>query len=569
MEKRYISIFKRSVLGVAAIIGCSACTDTIDDHYNTSDGIATKSLWEQIVAQPNLTQFAQVLEKVHYYNSETKVSSMTYKDLLQQNNKMTVWAPVDGSFDLDAVLADIQSDEYSVDQRFVKNYVNTFARNVSGEQNDSITMLNSKMSVLNNQAKTFKGVDIVESNIPATNGVLHKLSSTILFMDNLYEYMQVTPEISKLYNYFHDRDTVYLDENQSVPGGIKDGEVTWADSVMITQSKAFQLTYSYKGMDWTGIWADLTDEDSTYVMVMPTDAGWEKAMTKTLPKYKYMSLPYENKDNDQEKPTSVNPDTLQKYMSEMSIVSHLVFSPNRQKDYTLEDFGHTDSLITTTYEVIDTPYCNDIFKGIEPVVLSNGYAYLTDDYKYKVVNDIEFEGEEPAYLYKKGLNLSTKTRTVSVTNANRNTNVEGTVSGNSYIYTASSTKTSATNLSFKLPNILSTKYDIYAVILPENIRDASNSNPLQLKFSGTLKYDDGINADGASKKSEIFINDTSKVDTILLFKDFEFPIAYKNVNGAYPTLTLKVEASYQELRNDKYSNSICLDKIILRAKEED
>ena len=102
MEKKYISIFKRSVWGVAAIIGCSACTDTIDEHYQVSDGVPTKTLWEQIIEQPNLTQFAKVLENVHYYNngSETKPSSLTYKDLLQQNNKMTVWAPVDGTFDL-------------------------------------------------------------------------------------------------------------------------------------------------------------------------------------------------------------------------------------------------------------------------------------------------------------------------------------------------------------------------------------------------------------------------------------------------------------------------------------
>ncbi len=572
MEKKYISIFKRSVWGVAAIIGCSACTDTIDEHYQVSDGVPTKTLWEQIIEQPNLTQFAKVLENVHYYNngSETKPSSLTYKDLLQQNNKMTVWAPVDGTFDLDAVMADIQNDEYSVGQRFVKNYVNTFSKSVSGSENDSITMLNSKMNVLDNEGKTFKGVDIVESNISASNGILHKLNSTITFLNNLYEYMQVTPEVSSLYKYFHDRDTTYLDENQSVQGGInEEGEITWADSVMVTDSKAFNFSYSYRGMNWSGLNATLTDEDSTYVMIMPTNTGWNKAMAKMLPKYKYMSLPYANKDNKLSEPTTVNPDTLQKFMAEGAVVNRLVFSPNMQKDYTLEDFGHTDSLITTNYAIIDTPYCNNIFKGLEPIALSNGYVYLTDDYLYSTASDIEIEGEDASYLYKDGMNIASGAKTAVVSKENRNQRIEGVVSNGAYIYTTSTNKTSASNISFKLPNILSTKYDVYAVILPENIRDSLNLNPLELKFSATMNFDDGISTDGVSKKSEVFINDTSKVDTVLLFKDFEFPIAYQNVTGAYPTLTLKVEANFIELKNGTYSNSICVDKIILRAKEED
>lgn len=570
MEKKFINVFKNSVWGLATILGCSACTDTIDDHYTVSDGVATKSLWEQIVAQPNLTQFAKVLENVHFYSTETKASSLTYKDILQNNNKMTVWAPVDGSFDVEAVMRDIQKDEYGVDKRFVRNYINTFSKNVSGSEKDSIIMLNAKMNVVDNLAKTFKGIEIVESNIPATNGVLHKLDSAITFMNNLYEYMQITPEVSKLYQYFHERDSIIFDENQSVPGGFEDGELTWADSVTYPISKVFLPTYSHNGMKGLrGVGEFLNKEDSSFVMVMPTNIGWEKAVAKMFPKYKYMTLPYANKNDKYKEPVTVNADTMQKYMAEEAIVRRLVFCPGQQKDYTLEDFGHTDSLFTSTMEVIDTPYCNNIFKGIDPVVLSNGYAYLSDNYRYNTVEDIELEGENLQYLYKDGINISTDTRTATVTKENRNKRIKGSISNNGYIYTATRSVASATNLAFMLPSVLSTKYDIYAIMLPENIRDSSNYEPLQLKFSATINYDDGVSPDGIKKDSEIFINDTSKVDTILLFKDFEFPIAYKNVDGAYPILTLRVRALPMELRNGVYSNSICVDKIILRAKEED
>lgn len=565
MERKYKSIISKGVLGAAIIASCSACTDTIDDHYGVSQGVATKNLWEQITAQPNLKDFAKVLENVHYYTSETKASGLTYKDILQQNNKMTVWAPVDGSFDLAAIMAEIKSNEYNVDHRFVRNHINTFSRSISGVEKDSITMLNSKMNVLDNAVMKFKGVDIVKGNIPATNGLLHTLDTTVLFLDNLYEYMQTNPNLSSLYQYFHERDTTYIDENQSVPGGIVDGEVTWADTVLVTESKAFNASFQFRGEEWQGIWANLKNEDSTFVMVMPTNAGWKDALDKTYPYFKYMSFPYANKDDRLGSSKTVNPDSLQKKQSLMSIVNRLVFSPNRQKDYTLEDFGHTDSLFTTRSEIIDTPYCNNIFKGIQPVQLSNGYAYLSDDYRYNVSTDKEVEGENPGFFSVDG--ASTKVNIATITNANRNHKVKGSVSGNAYAYTVP-LSSSATNIIYKLPNILSAKYDVYAVILPENIQDTTKLKVLPLKFAATMNFYDGTSELEVSTKSEDYISDPTKVDTILLFKDFQFPIAYKGVTGAYPTLKLEVTANRGEMQR-KYTNRIYVDQIILRAKEEE
>lgn len=566
MERKYKRIFCKSALGAAIIASCSACTDTIDDHYSVSQGVATKTLWEQIVAQPNLKDFAKVLESVHYYNSETKASGLTYKDILQQNTKMTVWAPVDGSFDLNQVLTEAKNDEYSVDHRFVRNHINTFSRSISGIEADSITMLNSKMNVLDNAAMKFKDVAVVESNIPATNGLLHKLDSTVVFLDNLYEYMQTNPNVSSLYQYFHERDTTYINESQSVQGGVnEDGDIVWADTVLTTESKAFGISFKFRGEDWDGIGANLKDEDSTFVMVMPTNTGWEDALAKTYPYFKYMSFPYANKDNQMAESTKVNPDTLQKKQSLMSIVNRLVFSPNRQKDYTLEDFGHTDSLFTTRLEVIDTPYCNNIFKGIEPVRLSNGYAYLSDDYRYNVSTDIQVEGENKEFFSVDG--ASTKVNTATITNSSRNPNVPGSVSGNGYAYTVP-LSSSATNIIYKLPHILSAKYDVYAVILPENIQDTTKTEVLPLKFKATMSCYDGTSEVEVPTSSDDYISDPTKVDTILLFKDFQFPIAYEGVSGAYPTLKLEVTANRGEMQK-KYTNRIYVDEIILRAKEEE
>lgn len=567
MERKYMRYLKNGVLGAAVIAGCSACTDTVDDHYAVSEGVAKASLWEQILAQPDLKDFARVLEQVHYYTDQTKPTSNTYKDILQQNNKVTVWAPVDGSFNVDSVLACIEQDEYSVDHRFVRNHLNTFVRNLSGNKVDSITMLNSKMNVLNSAEQKFKDINLLEYNIPATNGVLHKLKASVPFLENLYEYIQVNPDLGSLKTFLEERNDTVLDENASVPGGIQDGELTWADSVMYISSRAFNDQYVFRDETWEGLNERLDKEDSTFVMVMPTNIGWQDALTKTNPYYQYMSFPYADKTNDT-KTTTVDPESFQEKQALMSIVNRLAFSPNRQKDYTLADFGNTDSLFTLRGVVIPAPYCNNIFEGISPVKLSNGYAYLTDEYRFNISDDIEFEAENEARLYKTGMTSATKVNYVSIPSGSKNPDIKGYVSGNSYVYTYGTRGNSATSLSYTLPNVLSGKYDIYAVILPENIQDTTIA-PLQLKFNATLGYYKGTSAQEASEATKNLYNDTTKVDTFLLFKDFEFPVAYKGVENAYPTLTLKVTATSREIKDKKYSNSIYLDKIILKTKEEE
>lgn len=568
MKKRYIGNISKAVLSAAFTVAFSACSDTIDEHYQAADGVATKTLWEQLSAQPDLKNFASILEKVHYYNAEGKPSNLTYKDILSANNKLTVWAPEDGTYDYQALLDELQNDEYNVEYRFIRNHVNTFSRGVGGSELDSITMLNSKLGVLDNAEKKFKGVNILVSNIPATNGLLHKLEHQVDFQENLYEFMQTSPEVSNLFQFFHERDTTYIDEYQSVQGGIQDGEITYADTVWTTRSKAFDYSYSFRGEDWNGLNANLKDEDSSFVMIMPTNLGWEKALAKTKAYYQYMTLPYENLD-DENKPQTVNPDTLQKNQSLMSIVNRLVFSPNQQRYYTLEDFGHTDSLFTTRSEVIDTPYCNDIFRGIEPIPLSNGYAYLTDDYLYNVSEDIEVEAENTYYW--NGIPTSTNRNTGSVNKSNRNPKISGSVSGNGYAYAVGTASKVAASMEFKLPNVLSGKYDIYAIMVPENIADTLKQNVRPSKFKATLWYYDGKSTQLEDEDSEDFVADTLKVDTVLLFKDFKFPIAYKGVTGAFPKLTFVVSSKWQqwELGTNEYANKIYIDKIILKAKDEE
>ena len=55
------------------------------------------------------------------------------------------------------------------------------------------------------------------------------------------------------------------------------------------------------------------------------------------------------------------------------------------------------------------------------------------------------------------------------------------------------------------------------------------------------------------------------VDSVLVAKDFEFPVCYRGLTDAYATLTIK--GYFKSTEKNKYSREIHIDKIVLKAKE--
>lgn len=53
-----------------------------------------------------------------------------------------------------------------------------------------------------------------------------------------------------------------------------------------------------------------------------------------------------------------------------------------------------------------------------------------------------------------------------------------------------------------------------------------------------MRYNKNASQDVMSKFTQDFEYDGTKVDTIKIFEDFEFPYSYKNLRYSYPTLML-------------------------------
>ena len=92
---------------------------------------------------------------------------------------------------------------------------------------------------------------------------------------------------------------------------------------------------------------------------------------------------------------------------------------------------------------------------------------------------------------------------------------------------------------------------------------------LKCKIKGTISYIDGKKNDGKETTfdGELKEYDGLKVDTLMLFEDFEFPVSYKNLRQAFPTIQLSTKSSSTERNKEGYSNAFCIDRIILRSKD--
>ena len=180
----------------------TACSDW-DDHYDNNgvSGSASETIWENVKANANLSQFADLMHKAGY--DEVINTTQTY----------TVWAPLNGTFNYDSLNA---LPLNNLKQHFAMNHVARFNYPASGSVDAAVTMLNKKvMSFLGNGTYTFNGVEVVSPNVASSNGMLHVTNGMVNYMANLFESLDsMALPIDSISRYFHNYDQKVLDEDR-------------------------------------------------------------------------------------------------------------------------------------------------------------------------------------------------------------------------------------------------------------------------------------------------------------------------------------------------------------------
>ena len=597
MKSIYHNTVKAGLLGAAVLLGFTACTD---DHFDIQPSTVSGSntIWQNVEANADLDSVAMILRRCKVMKSQTdKSAKQTYAELLATSQQLTAWLPKNGTFNAKQYLDELDSAavlrakdemagtraEYDVANRFARNHIARFNYESNmGEQR--IALMNSKIVNYNAGEGTFNGVklDAANANILSSNGMLHVLDGESQFAYNIFERLQVDSRFAKIYGDIDKYNVYTFSASSSTQGSMNyNGSMEYVDSV-------WSRTNSLMSDAWLTY---LTDEDSLFVSVIPTGAAYEAARQKIQGLFKYAknyNYAWDASKRDwTNKGTSAlkfNTDSLTTYNVTSRILSASSFSVgyNSEGPVTTSNpqafLNHVltaDSLNSNAHLVIynkDKGNVNPIFDGQtadDAIKASNGYIFAVDNYNY-----------DPSYSFIQKMNIngrntsqitgstSEQAQYVTLDNENQNAEVNVDVLGaDNFYYYFPVSGNSQLNIDFKLNNVLSTKYKISIVLLPNrvninNIRTEEDGTVIEEKpvFDVQIRDDKGSVIGKAVKNVSV---DQDKVEKKVLWEAFEFPYAYFGLPSGYESFpVLRVSMSYAQQRKGK-CKALSIAKVIL------
>ena len=114
MNKNINKSIRTGVLVFAGLLVSYACSDTWDEHYDANlatGNVVDATIYQQLKTE-GLTDFVEILD------------ATGYNALLDESQLVTVFAPVNGSFNKDSLLTEIKNGHKDlVITRFVKNHI--------------------------------------------------------------------------------------------------------------------------------------------------------------------------------------------------------------------------------------------------------------------------------------------------------------------------------------------------------------------------------------------------------------------------------------------------------------
>ena len=566
----------KMVLGLAiAALTQTSCSDEWDDHYNGTStdpaaGVIGATLWDAIQKDPNLSNFASVVQACGYDKS------------LGGSQVFTVFAPTNSCFSAEEAQKLIQAyneekgkvddDENTTIKEFIQNHIALYNYSVSPSSKDTIVMMNGKYALMG--ADNISGSKYLTANQHYSNGVLFTVGDKIGFFSNLFEYMRKDSDLDSIRSFFYN-PMFYRSEfspSESVAGGIEDGKTVYLDSVFRLQNDLFSI------LD-----ARLNAEDSTYLMVAPTNRVWKELLEEYEAYFNY-----DNTVNDR--------DSLIYTMPRLAITSGTTFSRTFNSDVSLRDsaistLAPTSGLVRERlwgndslhyYEYFHPLSPNGVLTGTTDVTCSNGTMMKSDDWKFDKTNTffqtVIIEAERAGVIREvstytnakdeKEETILPRTRYVLSDNA-----FYKQVSNNAFVEFEPRRSTSNHTVVFNITNVLSNiGYDIYLVTAPALAND-SNATAIQrlpTNLRCTLGFHD---QSGAEQKEELVSSVTTQPDIcdhILLAENFKFPVCTYGLYENMPQVTLTVETrvSSSQLRNNSHTRTMRIDCIILKPHQE-
>jgi len=389
--KKFFTISK-TVLLAAVLVVFGSCKDAWNDHYSfkeTESKYPVDKLAEtlKLKSGDGFNNFYEALRTTKMCDKHGRPIDITYLELLEEDQFLTVWAPSNSSVDdwsLYTKKDKTNAEHKEVGEKFIMNHIARFKHSVGDGIDEKVYMMNGKpyRSTATDIAGQKYHAD--DKNIRCSNGVLHCIDGSLGYLPNLYEFITTDPRYKDVFGKWYKSYTVKeLDRLKSVSQGINEnGEMVYVDSVM-TESSDLMRYFGY-----------INVEDSTYAMLLPTP----EVLASTFDRIKEYFL---YKEDD------LNNDSLQKYYTYGFMLCDMVFNTNKKVNIYLPDsifstqyYAYENRRDNKPYHIFSKPYQpGGIFaNSIDSVVCSNGVVYIVDQWPIKdelsFLRPIKLEAED-------------------------------------------------------------------------------------------------------------------------------------------------------------------------------
>ena len=573
MITKLYNILCAGLLGCAAF-AVTACTDTWDDHYNSlgsSDGDAVMhegSLWQAIKSDPDLSNFAAVIEGCDY--AKTLNSSQVF----------TVFAPTNDQLsqaEVQALIAEYKAEvanrvveeDNVVLKEFIQNHMALYTHSVKREGSDSIVLMNGKYALLD--YNTIDGKRILTRNQLYSNGILFKVAEQVSYLPNVFEYLRKDPELDSVRSFLYN-GMFYRKEfipELSVAGSIVNGKTQYLDSVFQTQNELF---------DYLG---RLSTEDSSYIMVAPTNEVWKQLVEEYEPYFNYPkdvdkrdSLVYTNTRLAIMRGTTFS----RTFNSEASLIDSAM-SVNSTRNYSARRslWGGVPFEYYQYIKPMEKPY--GALAQAEMMTCSNGQFYKATQWnidKRQTFNQFIILNANQSTNVKELSKLEDSHHelvpTISEVPCYVNSdyrNFYDRVWNNMFVEYRPNLTTPNHSVTYYLRDVLSNiGYDIYLVTVPALANDSNASEavrvPTKLRITMTTP---GKGSERMKTKdgSETFVTKADSIDYLLLAEDYKFDVCTAGVSEEPQQITLQVETrvSSAELRNGTYTRTMRINCVLI------
>ena len=572
---------KHKILVGAMLFGSmlagSSCEDNEGIRVTPETPFADKTLYEVIVNDPDLSDFVEI---VNACGAECADS------LFNHSRVYTVWAPKNPILNKDSIIAEATADSTGNSNRdivfrsFVAAHVANHLVPANGtlDKDNVVLLLNNKNAVFAGDYRkgyTFSGVELDpnNTNIRAWNGILHKITSPSEYKYSIWEYLKVAENVDSVAKYLYSYDVTEFNEGQSISGPIVNGEQTFLDSVFTTSNVWLDA--------WRGV-GNINLEDSTYIVYVPTNEMWEKMVQQAESHYNY-DLAFSSLSEA----TKIERDSLRRYYARLHNLKYMTYSVNEQKHVTSSDSampayrGGKRALFAKA----------DLEKKvIFEKVLSNGTFKVVDAMPYKQTDlwhdTIFLEGENQS-MWNYGTNRPAEVEVLTAykSQLNKDSMLLGAeVSGGAYFSYLKESGTATAK--FKIPKVLSAKYQVAIIMVPKNITNefVKKEEMYPCRLDIVMKQElGGEDADpivlytakynSSASKDKALYSDPFKMDTLFFTTNGEKAIIEPQFCEFYDgeakdyhvtlEINTKTATNAEKRKGINYDTSIRIDKIML------